>query len=985
MTQRRGWLWLVCALVLGPWLARPAAANDPRAVWHTLESPHFIIHYYDPHRAVAYRVARLAERAHAELVPVMATAPEGRTHVVLTDDTDSENGSATVLPFEHVTLFITAPDATSSLGDFDDYLALLITHEYTHILHLGDMGSIPRLINAIFGRQWSPNSVAPSWYVEGLATYQESERTSAGRIRSAAFEALLRTAIIEDKFLRLDQVTNNPYEFPRGTTRYLYGSAFVKYLGDRFGDPALAKFHHAYGAEPIPFAVNRLARRVFGKTMVELWDEWAAHLRRRYAVELDEVRARGVRVGRALTSSGETNTFPRYRDDGTLVWLESNGWDAPRYAALGPGGGRPRTLFAELGQSGLSFIPGGGGSFVYERTAPHRNLYLFEDLFRYDAATRSRERLTFGLRASEPDVSPDGQRVVCVVNHSGQRRLVLLDLAAAQLAAREGHNPPLQELYTPGRFEQVYSPAWSPDGATIAFSLWSAGGFRDIALLDVATRQVRTLMHDRAQDMAPRWSRDGQTIFYGSDRSGIHNIYAYDVASGAVRQVTNVLGGALQPEPSPDGRHLVYVSQGARGTDLAELALTPASWLEPVPLVNERPPARLLPELPGGDESDPTLSKPRDYDPSDTILPRTWTVRLGRDSFGRALGLSTGGGDVIGRHSYAADASVGLARGDLGGSMFYAYTRLFPRFELSARRSVFKAGVREDVDAKSIDIDYRAVNLGVRIPLGFDVDYSLSTGAAFGIERFRSLSPAIDASLDVLEPGELRPRRPALGDRAGLNFFLAYSTVRGRTKGVALSEGMTAGINLGVQAPELGSDAEAATFTWSWNQFFQLPWGHGHAASVRYQGGLSSVRGGPVGVFFLGGVPDQSIEDIVRALIENRRIGPPALHGYPGGLIFGDQYHLLNLDWRFPVWNVERGAGTLPVYLGRMHAALFADVGTAFFGPFDRDYLRSAIGVELRQDLQLGWYLGATLVAGLSHGLDKGGVSDFYTLLSFPL
>ena len=43
------------------------------------------------------------------------------------------------------------------LGDFDDWLTILVTHEHAHILHLDNIGGLPRIVNHIFGKIWAPN------------------------------------------------------------------------------------------------------------------------------------------------------------------------------------------------------------------------------------------------------------------------------------------------------------------------------------------------------------------------------------------------------------------------------------------------------------------------------------------------------------------------------------------------------------------------------------------------------------------------------------------------------------------------------------------------------------------------------------------------------------------------------------------------------------------------------------------------------------
>lgn len=98
-----------------------------------------------------------------EVLPVLAKAlghfPEDPIHIILTDETDSANGLADVLPYNHVLLFAAVPDVGSGLGDFDEYRRMLLTHELAHIVHLDDISGLPALANRIIGsscrRTWS--------------------------------------------------------------------------------------------------------------------------------------------------------------------------------------------------------------------------------------------------------------------------------------------------------------------------------------------------------------------------------------------------------------------------------------------------------------------------------------------------------------------------------------------------------------------------------------------------------------------------------------------------------------------------------------------------------------------------------------------------------------------------------------------------------------------------------------------------------------
>jgi hypothetical protein len=91
--------------------------SDPSLDWHTLETPRFAVHYHEPLEPLARRVVVVAERAYDTLGPVLRYVPDARTHIVLTDDTDFANGSATALPFNTIRLFATAPEDLSPLSD----------------------------------------------------------------------------------------------------------------------------------------------------------------------------------------------------------------------------------------------------------------------------------------------------------------------------------------------------------------------------------------------------------------------------------------------------------------------------------------------------------------------------------------------------------------------------------------------------------------------------------------------------------------------------------------------------------------------------------------------------------------------------------------------------------------------------------------------------------------------------------------------------
>ena len=86
------------------------------------------------------------------------------------------------------------------LSDFDDYVKLLITHEFTHVAHLDTILSwCPRLIDSVLGKIYAPNLSQPTWFIEGIAVLMESRQTTAGRLRSSFYDMHLRVPFLEGR------------------------------------------------------------------------------------------------------------------------------------------------------------------------------------------------------------------------------------------------------------------------------------------------------------------------------------------------------------------------------------------------------------------------------------------------------------------------------------------------------------------------------------------------------------------------------------------------------------------------------------------------------------------------------------------------------------------------------------------------------------------------------------------------------------------
>lgn len=104
-------------------------------------------------------------------------------------------------------------------------------------------------------------------------------------------------------------------------------------------------------------------------------------------------------------------------------------------------------------------------------------------------------------------------------------------------------------------------------------------------------------------------------------------------------------------------------------------------------------------------------------------------------------------------------------------------------------------------------------------------------------------------------------------------------------------------------------------------------------------------------------------------------IDSPAVHlrGYPQNEFRGSRAGLLSLEYRFPIVNLEHGFGSKPLFIERMHGAIFGEAGNAWEGDFHGADLKRSVGAEVRFDITAAYFLLLTIRFGVARGLDEKG------------
>jgi hypothetical protein len=968
-------------------------APPPAESYRTFDTPHFRVVYAEGLQEVAFRAAAHAEEGHRILTRAFFPPPEPRIEILVTDHVDLSNGFATSVPAPRITLWARPPVDGTTLSHYDDWIEMVTLHELAHIFHLERTHRLGEAARQVFGRApaiWPFFSgyLLPTWGIEGVAVQLESTHTAAGRIHGTGFQSVVRAQALEGEVEALGQALGRSPVWPGGMRPYVFGSLFFHWLQDEYGDEAVRDFLEASARQWIPFRLNAAAREATGKSLDALWEEWQAEVNRELQAagkggEPFLQGEDGVEVT-YLTRNARTAAHPAPGPEGQgLAYLRADGRSDTRLV-LRDGEGGEETLSRWNWTAGpLSWTA--DGALLGTQPEFVDRWRMRQDLYRVEPGGRV-HRLTRGLRLSHVDAHPAEGRIVAVQEGEGTNRLVLLDGEGELTAVLAEGQPHVQWAFprwSPDGTRLVAARRIHGQGSGIV--VLELAAVPGEATLQVVGQEV--IHQDRALHTTPTWSPDGAWIIWSGDRDGAMNLLAREVdpegGVGALRQITYTLTGASQPAVDQAGQWLVYAVQGAQGWDLVHRPFRPQAWGDPSPpaprfVAREGGRAQVV----GRAELDEVAQKgdgskgegsraraalrpppappaivreDRPWSALSSARPRYWlpTWHPGESEAGErilspAVGIMTSGRDLVGRHDWFVSAAIPIqdpgSRLELRARWSWAGMGQ-PQIALVAEESHETLGTLALPQDLAQGEDDRVVPTVRERRIGVDLPFVRArarsgVGLTLGAREIRETRRLLE-----MDGSESRRASLARPDRrlSELRGTLSATTVRRHPFSISPENG----VSLVLQARERfhrslpDSLLDMAGVDGSYREVMGVSRGFvpvslprpfpsfsRGALALRVAGGAATGPGAGANHFRLGGGGGASGDGPGGASVFETN--PTfSVRGYPRGTLGGDQVWAASGEFRFPVANLHRGWGALPLHLDRVGGSLFLDAGGA--------------------------------------------------------
>ncbi len=574
-------LAVALAALAGLALSRPASAQYfgqnkvqyRQYDWRSIESDHFQVYFYPELDSLARRVLDLAEKTNTFLSQTMGHQLTHRVPIILygshndfaqTNVTpeliDAGTGGFTELLRNRVVL--------PFMGPYED-LRHVVVHELTHAF-MFDM-----LYGGAAGAMLARQSFyqVPLWFAEGLAEY-----TSLGMESNA--EMFLRDGTISGYL--------PPLTYSGGYIVYKQGQSAVSYLVERYGDERLRDLLQRMRQM---HSFERAFQRSLGVSVERFDEQWRLWLRKRYwptVATKDDPEHFARRLTDHRRDQSYLNTAPAVSPQGDRVAFVSDRRQYTDVYLMSAFDGKilRRVIRGERNvqfeaipsfRASLTWSPNGDELALVAKSRGYDVLYVVSAV-----SGRILKRFDIGCPTlSYPAWSPVSDSIAVVGVKGDRADIYLIDRKTGKTSRLTNDTYDEMEL------------TWRPDGSGLTFSsdrlapmvlhpVRGAKGFGGYGIfgLDLATGQVSQVIDTYGEDHSPAWSADGAKLAFISDHGGTPNIFLYDTKDKSITQLTDVQGGITSLTWSRQHDRLVFAAYNRGGVDV--FAVREALSLDPV-------------------------------------------------------------------------------------------------------------------------------------------------------------------------------------------------------------------------------------------------------------------------------------------------------------------------------------------------------------------------------------------------------------------
>jgi hypothetical protein len=544
--------------------------NPPDMKWRQINTDTVRVIYPESLNDAAQRVANTVHYLNRNFRGSIGDR-QNKINIVLQNQTVISNGYVGLTPFRSE-LYLNEPQNSFDLGS--NWLDLLSIHEYRHALQFMNIRrGVTKAAYYLAGNLgWSYFSSLsiPDWFMEGDAVVSETALTAQGRGRIPAFYNGYKSLIYDGKLYSYQKAENGslkdfvPDHYKLGFLLSNYGrDAYGKELWKNvISDAGMYKGIFYPFSRALKRQTNLSTKEFYQKSMDFYASEWQ-----------DDQSLSDNSEDVTLSEKKETFTtyeFPYRLENGDLLVYKSS------YNKIGgfyriDGSGKER-LIRNQGRVLDNYYSYKNNIIVWAEIGQDErwSWQTYSNIILYDIRKKERKKITTSQRYFSPDLSHDSQKLVVFQTTDD------LQYSLNIISAEDGHV--VSRLNNPENYYYSY-PKWAKDDNHIFTLARNDLGESALVRIDVRAGSHEMMVPFTNHQLGIPFETD-KYLFFAASFTGVDNIYAIDLESRKIFQVTNGNLGSYQAFVDERDNKLLFSRFTSMGNDIKSMPLDPKTWKE---------------------------------------------------------------------------------------------------------------------------------------------------------------------------------------------------------------------------------------------------------------------------------------------------------------------------------------------------------------------------------------------------------------------
>jgi len=561
-------LTIFTLLITGsPVISQVLQTTPPSLKWSAVEAPHFQVIFPMGFESEAQRTANTLEHLYGPTSKTLNANPK-KISLILQNQDAVSNGFVSYSPRRSE--FFTMPPQDYNLLGTLDWIDLLAVHEFRHVVQFDAMNKgFNKFVYGLTGQSGyslMASLAAPRWYWEGDAVVSETAQTLSGRGRIPAFGLEFKTNLLQLGRFNYHKAHLGSFKnfIPN---HYRLGYYLNAYLRNTYDEKVLSQvIDNASRKSWVPLTFSNSLKKYTNKHLVDQYNDMADDMLDRYeslASDINFTQSESVVSGKA--NRWTSYMFPQVGQDGKVVAIRSGIGDIAQIVEVD--NGKIKVLHTPGNVNNAGQLSMEAGKIVWAEV--YNNPRWLRSSQSYIKIYNKHHGLINTLKQDGRLVGPvldaNGERIAAIKSDkSGNNSIVILSAIDGEVIREVSH--PENSYFSNLR--------WHDSNSLLLGIRHSAKG-KSLMSFDFDKSEFKDLTnasHVNISHPVPY----KKYVLYNSPISGIDNIYALDLESGDIYQITRSKYGAYNPEVWMDT--LYFNDYGVNGMEIHRFPLTTEEW-----------------------------------------------------------------------------------------------------------------------------------------------------------------------------------------------------------------------------------------------------------------------------------------------------------------------------------------------------------------------------------------------------------------------